>query len=68
MATQTSTSITDMTVEELRSLIRAVVLEALDQHETAKRKPPVDPMGLLDVPPLDLTPLPGVQLLSREEY
>ncbi len=56
MTTQAKHSITDIT------------FEALDQHETVKQTPPVDPRGLLDIPPLDITPLPGVQLLSRDEF
>lgn len=71
MAERTGTAITDMTVEELRKLIREVVMEALDQHGAAKQeaKPEVDPRGLLDIPPVSVGSWPeGLQLISRDEY
>jgi hypothetical protein len=70
MAERTSTGITDMTVDELRKLIREVVMEALDQHEAQQEtKPSVDPRGLLDIPPVSVGSWPeGLKLISRNEF
>ena len=57
MTTQAKHSITDIT------------FEALDQHETVKQTPPVDPRGLLDITPVSVGSWPdGLQLMSRDEY
>lgn len=58
--------VSDLTVDELRELIRDAVREALGEEQPAAFRHPQ--MGILDIPALHVDPRhPALTLLSREE-
>ncbi len=61
------TRVTDLTVDELKALIREAVREASDAAPQSTSRQ--DQRALLEIPPLNLGGLrEGVQLIGREEY
>ena len=64
--------VADLTVPELRALIRATVREVLQEQHAEPKLEPTErnpQLAILEIPPLSVGAWPeGLQLLSREEY
>jgi len=64
--------VADLTVADLRALIRATVREVLQEERAAPETEPAErnpQFSILEIPPLSVGAWPeGLKLLSREEY
>lgn len=64
------TKVSDLTVDELATLIRGIVDEALENRgvSSLNKRPRKDQRGILDIPPLHLDPRhPALTIISRED-
>ncbi len=58
----------DLTVDELRALIRDTVREVLEETKGTERAPRPPQMAIFDIPPLRLDPRhPALTMLSRQD-